>query len=202
MVSENSVTDATSEDVKPVRKRRKLDISTVGLIAILLVVEAGVGAMYLETRRVQKTIEAAAKPAAAGGVIDKGTSSLVELEKTIVETQRLVARVNAQNTVIAASNQTIGDPFEYVPQEPDPQVPTEQVARNPGEPDPRAVLTAQAEKIVLQSILVGPAKRSCLVNGNLYVEGQTIGPFTLESITPEQIVLRAGEFTFVRTMRR
>jgi hypothetical protein len=202
MNSDNTVTDATVEENRPAKPRRRIDVSTIGLIAILLVVEAGVAAMYLETRRVQRTIDAVAKPTAAGGVIDKGQSSLVELEKTIVQTRQLVARVNAQNTTVNVSNQEVGDPFEYVPQLPDPDVGTEPVARDASVPDPRAVLAAQADKIVVQSVLIGPARRSCLLDGNLYFEGQTIGPFTVESIAPEQVVLRSGTFTFVRTIRR
>ena len=66
----------------------------------------------------------------------------------------------------------------------------------------KAKALAAAQRLQLQSIMYGSARRSCLVDGKLYFEGQPLGEFMLSRISPDAVLLQTGEFRFELRLRK
>lgn len=53
----------------------------------------------------------------------------------------------------------------------------------------------------LQSILAG-ARKSCMINNTLYQEGQQVGQFTIEKISPSAVIIKSGAYRFELKMQQ
>jgi len=52
------------------------------------------------------------------------------------------------------------------------------------------------QNLQLQSVLVNDKNRSCMINNGLYLEGQQVDQFTIESIRATGVVVRTGIYRF------
>ena len=58
------------------------------------------------------------------------------------------------------------------------------------------------QNLQLQSVLVNDKNRSCMINNGLYLEGQQVDQFTVESIAAGSVVVRTGVYRFELKMQR
>lgn len=60
----------------------------------------------------------------------------------------------------------------------------------------RAAMLTAIGALRLQSVIRGAARRSCMINNTLYVEGELVGGFTVEQINSQSVVIRNGMYRF------
>lgn len=161
-----------------------------GLIAVS---GAGLYVMHVHTRA---ELASTVKPTTVESI---GPQTIIAFQKTIAETRKLVDAVQKPSDVINASHTEIGDPFTYVRQR--PPEPVTVSAKVEAVSVDQTALKAEASKLNLQSILCG-RRNYCLVNNELFTEGQTIGKFVIERITSDAVHVRSGDFTFELHMNR
>lgn len=75
------------------------------------------------------------------------------------------------------------------------------VALKKREAEQRAATLKAAQALNLQFIVTGK-KKSCLINNVKYTEGQTVGEFTIESISPNSVVVRKDDQRFELKMKK
>ena len=54
----------------------------------------------------------------------------------------------------------------------------------------------------LQSIMHSGTRKACMINNSLYQEGQSVGEFLIEKITPTGVAVKTGAYRFVLRMQR
>ena len=64
-----------------------------------------------------------------------------------------------------------------------------------------AVLKA-VNGLQLQSVMHSDARKSCMINNSLYLEGQQVEEFTIEKISPNAVIVRKGSYRFELKMQR
>lgn len=69
------------------------------------------------------------------------------------------------------------------------------------EEERQAILRA-VQSLQLQSIMFSPDRSVCMINSNMYREGQSIDNFTVEKISPTSIVVKNGQYRFELRMQR
>jgi hypothetical protein len=118
--------------------------------------------------------------------LQNGPLSVVQVEKNIVSSDRLIQSLTSSNTQA--------------------QVPLTELGRNPfhldtetgtpaTEPD-RMTLLRAVEKLQLQSIVRSGNTELCTINGTLYHEGQQVNDFTVDTIADHSVIIRSGEYRF------
>jgi hypothetical protein len=51
-------------------------------------------------------------------------------------------------------------------------------------------------------VMHSDARKSCMINNSLYLEGQQVESFTIERISPNAVVVRNGSYRFELRMQR
>ena len=64
-----------------------------------------------------------------------------------------------------------------------------------------AVLKA-VNGLQLQSVMHSDARKSCMINNTLYLEGQQVEDFTIEKISPNAVIVRKASYRFELKMQR
>jgi hypothetical protein len=132
-----------------------------------------------------------------------GTRSIRAMQDMLRNTEKVVARFAE---FPAAKQVPLGDlktnPFRFAmetdggPPKVDPDV-----ARKKLEEERRVALAA-VRQLKLQSIMCGRNVKSCVINNQVYSEGQSVGSIVIEQITPNSVIVQSGAFRFeVKTQR-
>jgi hypothetical protein len=50
--------------------------------------------------------------------------------------------------------------------------------------------------------MYGSSTRTCMIGNKNYSEGQEVGGFTIDKITPESVIVKKSEFRFELRMQR
>lgn len=66
----------------------------------------------------------------------------------------------------------------------------------------RATVLKAVQGLQVQSIMFSPDRSVCMINSNLYREGQSIDNFTIEKISPTSIVVKNGTYRFELRIQR
>lgn len=188
----------------PKRRKPTIDTMTAG-VALLVALGAG-GLYYMHAQTARSVAVIASTNANAGSVeslLTGGRAGLARLARDIDQTRQTIEGFSRNGSFALASARPMGrDPFEFHSLEPS-QAPvqsgnTNQAAREAA----RALALEGARKLQLQSIMYGSAKRSCLVDGKLYFEGQAVGDFTIVRIATDAVTVQSGEFKFELRLRK
>jgi hypothetical protein len=188
--SDSSVDSGSLQSSLRERLANLPDLSKIILTLLVLIASGGLYAMHWRTKSLASSLQAttaSAKPA---------DSPVKAFATTLISTRALIAQVQADSTRLTSGPTITADPFHYTRQRP-VEVPVPQVAPSARADDNE--LRKALASLSLQSILAGRTSY-CLINNQLYAVGQTVGPFTIESISPAAVVLRAGESRFELTM--
>lgn len=188
------------------RRRRGVDRTTIGVAALIALGGAGLYYMHYRTAAAVAMVgEADAKAATLDAMLAGGREGLSSLARDVDETRATIDRFTSRDSAaLAAIHFEERDPFAFRSLEPK-VVATAPVAGNTNNVAREAAhdkALAAAQRLQLQSIMYGSAKRSCLIDGKLYFEGGSIGDFTLSRISPDAVVLQSGEFRFELRLRK
>lgn len=186
------------------RRRRGIDRMTIGVIALIALSAAGVYYMQLRTAKTGAAIGQASKNAASvQTLLQGGQQGLVTLSKNIAQTRDTIEGFSERDSIALANAKPLErDPFKFdaveLPSSVAPTLGANKAARETA----RADALVAAKKLQLQSIMYGSARRSCLIDGKLYFEGQSVGGFIVGQIAPGSITVQREEFTFELRLRK
>lgn len=185
------------------RTKRKLDTGSIFVAILVVTAGAGLYFMHWRTADARKLVSAAdAEAALVKTFLNGGRENLATLSKAIRETRATVARLSGEDEVAIASTRFDSrNPFVFESLEPKSTVASSSPS-NAARDEQKSKLLAAARSLQIQSIMFGTSRRSCLINGKLYFEGQPCGDFTLETITADSVFVRSGEFRFELRFRR
>jgi hypothetical protein len=198
--------DVTIESPPPTTKRKpRKRIDASSLFVAMLVVAAGAGLYYMHWRTAEtlKLIRGAdAETASVDTFLSGGRANLALLGQSIRETRATVAQLTRTPMPVPASSLfDPRDPFAFDSLEPK-DAPAPVVASNGAREQTKARLLNQARTLQVQSIMFGSTKRSCLINGKLYFEGQPCGEFSVASITTDSVLLEVDDLRFELRLRK
>lgn len=198
-------------------KARTIDGITAAVAGLVLLAGGGLYAMH--TRTAAAAVRMAEVDASATDVdtlLAGGREGISALARSVRSTRDLVARlttrhdVDESNIQLASAARTPDastpaerDPFTLKPTEVARPIETKPQTDEPDREQLRNEALAAARQLQVQSILHGSARRSCLINGKLFFEGQAIDSrFTVVSISPDAVIVRSGEFRFELRLRK
>jgi hypothetical protein len=182
--------------------RKPLNRTTLVLFAIVALGTGGLYLMHLRTG--PKSAGAAPQSVAANQTITQflssGNNNLRNMEQMLRNTQKIVQQFLAYpsiNQVPLKQLQT--NPFRATVAK-DGETASEADARK-RQDDEKAAIKRAVENLQIQSILHG-ARRACMINNTMCVEGQQIDGFTIEKINPSSVVVKNGSYRFELQMQR
>jgi hypothetical protein len=178
---------------------------TIVLFGILVLGAIGFYVMYRQSG--PKTASAAAAKDAAAAkktistFLNGGDTNIKTMESLIKNTEKVVQqflKYPSKTQVPLEDLRT--NPFRLYekPATTDPNAGADQKKR---EEERLAVLKA-VQGFQLQSIMYSDARRACMINNNLYREGQAVDNFTIEKITQASVVVKNGPYRFELTMQK
>ncbi len=199
--SEMAAAESAEQQYAVVNKNNVNRSAVILLITCLM----GVGAIYLFGLR-NKPKEATAQEQEVEAKVDQVLAKLVNQQKK-AEARKLFQDTDNMVRVF----------YDYPAKQ---QVEVDQLQRNPfsrilakddGANDVdealkrreqlRTELSGKSAKFVLQSVLQGRKGAKCLIDGNIYSEGETLdGVFKIKKIQSESVILTAEEMDFVVQM--
>ena len=201
--AEPETPSATPAATLPKRRRRGVDRMTIG-VGLLVALAAG-GLYYMHARTaaaVAMVSHADAEAATVDAMLAGGRAGLTSLARDVEETRATIDRFTRRdNAELAAVRFDGRDPFAFRSLEPDDSIPLA-TTNNASREAATAQALAAAQRLQLQSIMYGSARRSCLIDGKLYFEGQPLGEFTLSRISADAVILQTGEFRFELRLRK
>ena len=203
---ENEYTPDAPEQTPTRRVRHSRRFDAGSIFVALLVLTAGGGLYYMHWRTAEalKLVQRAdADAASVETFLSGGRTSLVSLGKAIHDTRATVARLTRTEEPVGASVLfDPRDPFRFESLEPTNIASALSATGNSAREQARAQLLTKARTLQVQSILLGSSRRSCLINGKLYFEGQSCGDFTVDSIVKDAVIIQGGEFRFELRFRK
>ena len=192
----------------PTRKRRRVgvDRATVGVAALIALGGAGLYYMHYRTAAAVAMVgEEDSKAATLDALLAGGREGLSSLRRDVEATRETIERFSKrESATLASARFEERDPFAFRSLELKVATTAPVLAKvnNASRDLAKAKALAAAQRLQLQSIMYGSARRSCLVDGKLYFEGQPLGEFMLSRISPDAVLLQTGEFRFELRLRK
>ena len=187
-----------SEEKKP------LNTGTLVMAGFLLA--CGVGTYVMYTRNAPAKTAPSADSAAAQSTITQFLSddkqNVSKMKDLLQNTEKAVEQFRAApaKTQVPLENlQT--NPFRIAAATPDGTPGEDEAAAKKKADEARAATLKAAQALNLQFIVVGK-KKSCLINNGRYLEGQQVGEFTIESISPNSVVISKDDARFELKMKK
>lgn len=185
-----------------------------GTMVMFVIIVIAAGGLYYMYR---KTGPSAAKAAANKESVEAnktitsflsgGESNIQSMLTLLKSTEKRVQQfLTYPNTKQVPLSDLRTNPFRQFAEKPkvagpDNEALSEAAEKKRREEERQAVLR-NVQTLKLQSIMFSQERSVCMINNNLYREGQSIDNFTVEKISPTSIVVKNGPFRFeLRTQR-
>jgi hypothetical protein len=188
-------------------EKKPFSSSTLVMAGFLLA--CGVGTYFMYTRNTQAkvapSVEAAAAQTTITQFLSEDHANVNKMKDLLQNTQAAVEQFKnspAKAQVPLEELQT--NPFRQGNLDTDAPPVTDEVdtiTARKREAEAKAATLKAAQTLNLQFIVSG-RKKSCLINNTRYVEGDTVGEFTVESIAADSVVIRKGETRFELRMKK
>jgi hypothetical protein len=182
-------------------QKKPMDRTTVLVFGVLLLGAAGYYMMYARTGP-QAATAATAESEQADQTINQFLSSgeqhAREMRKLRETTDKVVAQFQGAAPTQVPVAELQANPFKYS-QENDEA--SNAAAAQKKREEERVAAVAAAQTLQLQTILSG-AKKTCMINNQMYTEGQTVSGFTVEVINADGVVVKSGSYRFKLKMQR
>jgi hypothetical protein len=191
----------SDEGVVVANETKPLNKSTLVMFLILVV---GAGSVYFMYRKTgPKTASAASAETAEArktisNFLSSGDASFKSMESRLKNTEKIVQQ---SMTYPSATQVPLTDlqtnPFRAQPAEdaPDTTALSEAAQKKKQEEDRLAAKKA-AEALMLQSVIASGTRKACMINSQLYREGETVGDFVIEKISPSSVLVKNGVYRF------
>ena len=184
----------------------KKPVNTATLVMAGFLLACGVGTYLMYTRNTQVKAAPSADSAAAQTTITQFLSddkqNVSKMKDLLQNTEKAVEQFRAapgKTQVPLEALQT--NPFRFGPVQPDGTPAEDENAAKKKAEELRAATLKAAQALNLQFIVVGK-KKSCLINNGRYLEGQQVGEFTIESISPNAVVIAKDDMRFELKMKK
>lgn len=174
-------------------------------MVLFLIIAIGGGGLYvMHLRTGPKSAAAAPQTAQANQTISQflksGSSNLLSMETMLRNTQKIVQQFLSYPSVSQVPlDQLHTNPFRTAAAK-EGESNSQAVTRRQQEQEKVAIKRA-AEGLQVQSILHG-ARRACMINNTMCMEGQQIEGFTVEKINPSSVVVKNGSYRFELQMQK
>lgn len=186
---------------------RKMQVGR-GTILLIALAAAGLGGtwfMYQRSGPRRADAETVAKAKAADQTIhsflNDGAANRKLMEQLLHNTQKVVRRF--MNYPLASQvplRDLKSNPFERPAVAATPQQDVSRVQQQQEQEARRSALIKSAQAMKLQSIIHSEHMQACMIDNNLYKQGQKIGDFTVASIQPNAVILQCDAYRFELTM--
>jgi hypothetical protein len=178
-------------------EKKPVNRSSFVFFAIAMVAVGGYYLMYVRTG--PNTAAASAEAVAADKTITTflkgGDQNIREMQNMLRNTEKEVERFQAYPSVQQVPiSELKTNPFIYTSATAKPGDDSAADAKRKAEE--KAAILRDAQKLQLQSIFHSDKRRACMLNNSMYVEGQQVGDFTIEKITPAYVVVSNGGHKF------
>jgi hypothetical protein len=185
----------SAEEKKPVNRTSML------LFGVLMVGLGGYYFMYANSGpavAAAATAEAQQADQTISQFLSAGEENIRVMRQLRLTTDKVVAQFRNSEVAQVPLSDLHANPFKYAQVSDDA---TAAVAAAKKREEERQAVLKSVQNLQLQSILHG-AKPTCMVNNQMYTEGQTVGGFTIEKISPGAVNVRSGEYRFQLKMQR
>lgn len=172
-------------------------------LLLLLVLVAGAGAYFMYFRK--GPAPAAAAPAGAATAdqtitqfLNSGSQNIKQMQEMLRNTEGIVQQFRSypgMRQVPLSQLQT--NPFRFG--NPADNAAGPPVANSREQERNQAIKAVR--QLVLRSIMHSGTHRACMINDQLYMEGQQVDQFTIERITPDSVIVRTGVYRFELKMQ-
>jgi hypothetical protein len=179
-------------------ERKPVNQTAMMLFAILAIGGAGLFMMY---RKVGPQSARAADPAALKAqttisqFMQKGSANVSLLSKLLGNTARIMDQIRHNVVVQVPLSELHSNPFRFAAPKPEQPVDGSAADRKRKEQEKLAIQTA-VRALQLQSLIVRGNRKACMINNTMYQEGELVDEFTVESISPEGVVVRKDNYRF------
>jgi len=186
-------------------EKQPLSKGTLAMFLILAVCGAGTYFMYVRTG--PQSASAATDPKAQAVIkqfITDRDKNLGALQKMLKDTETVVQQfLNYPSVKQIPLSSLSNNPFRMT------ATPTEQASMPKDDErdkrrreEERVAILKSVNALQLQSVMHSDARKSCMINNSLYLEGQQVESFTIERISPNAVVVRNGSYRFELRMQR
>lgn len=198
---------AESESAIVTEEPKSINRSTIVTFVVLVLGAGGVWFMYQRTGPKAATAAVSSKETVAAkqtinSFLNGGEASIKLMETMLRNTQKVVEQFlsyPSMTQVPLSELQT--NPFRIRPVVPTASDDGSFNDKRRREEQRLAALKA-VEGLQLQSIMYSDARKGCMVNGGLYVEGQQVESFVVEKINPASVIVKSGPYRFELKMQR
>jgi hypothetical protein len=184
---------------------------TLLLFGLVLIAAGGVYFMYARggpDAASAASAEAAQAKQTISQFLDGGEKNMVAMQKMLQETEKVVDQFLKYPSMQQVPLESLAtNPF----QQKIAKSPTEdaeakaraaaEVEAKRKEEERQAVLKA-VDALNLQTIMSSGARKSCMINGTLFTEGQVIEGFTIDKITAGAVIVKNGSYRFELKMKK
>jgi hypothetical protein len=196
------------ENIVVEEQKSPLSRSTLVMFVILVIGAAGLYFMYRQTG--PKSAGAAITPETASAhqtistFLSGGDASVKSMEKLLRNTEKIVQQfVKYPSRTQVPLSDLRTNPFrqhEEVAAKADTGPTSEEVEKARREQQRQAALKG-VQELQLQSIMFSDNRKACMINNSLYREGQQVGDFVIEKISPQSVIVESNKFRFSLQMQ-
>ncbi len=184
------------------QEKQPLSKSTVAMFVLLAVAGAGTYFMYVRTG-----------PQSAGAAVDPKAQQVIKqfmsereknpdaMKKMLLETEEKVRWF--RNYPGDNQRPLTANPFRMTPVDDGSKPVAHDNERDKKQrEEERIAILKSVNALQLQSVMHSEARKSCMINNSLYLEGQEVESFTIERISPNAVIVRNGAYRFELRMQR
>lgn len=179
-------------------ERKPINQTAMMLFAILAIGGAGLFMMY---KRVAPQAAHAADPAALQAqttiteFMQKGSANVSLLRKLLDGTAEIIEQFKKKTVIQVPLADLKSNPFRFAAPKAEQPVDGSAADRKRKEQEKLAIQGA-VRGLQLQSLIVRGNRKACMINNTMYKEGEVVDDFTVESITPEGVIVRKDAYRF------
>jgi hypothetical protein len=178
-------------------EKKQANRTSIVVFAIAMVGLGGWYLMYLKSgpNAAAASAEAVAADKTITQFLKAGDRNIKDMQDLLRNTEKEVEKFRAYPNVKQVPLSDLKtNPFVHVVASAAPGADSAADAKRRAEE--KAAALKEAQTLQLQSIVVSDKARACMISNSLYHEGQQVGAFTIEKITPGMVVVANGTSKF------
>jgi hypothetical protein len=186
----------TAEAPKPAANQ------TLIIAMVLSLIGGGVYLLYKrQPAAAAASVETAQAQATINNFLTSGPSGIKAMEEMLHNTEKIVQQFLEYPSVPQIPLSALHtNPFRFAKAEPTAKS-DEDAAKKKHEQE-REVALKGSQALNLQSIIHSGARKACMINNTLVLEGQQIDQFVVEKISPGSVIVKSGVYRFELRMQK
>lgn len=185
----------------PPARRATMGQGTLLLLGLALAGMGGTWFMYLHSgprsADAASVVQAKAADQTIQSFLNNSAAGRKLTQQLLHNTQKVVQRfMNYPSATQIPLRDLKANPFEHRPLAAAPGQDMSRLQEQQEQETRRAAILKSAQSLKLQSIIHSAATQACMIDNNLYRQGQNVGEFVIESIGPNAVILVNGAYRF------